>query len=58
MPAVSGRLITQTIAAINAHMVATVAANAWCLLRVRRNPATTDTHTGRIILRDLNVVNT
>lgn len=56
--AANGKLKTQVIAAVNAHMAGTVAANAWCLLRVRRNPAASDTHTGRIILLGANVVNT
>ena len=58
MPATSGQLKTQAIAAINAHMAGSVAASSWVLLRVRRNAAASDTHTGRIILRSVYIMNT
>ena len=61
MPATSGVVKTQAIAVAAANFSGTVAVNSYALIRVRRKPPTTgtlDTHTGRVVLLGVDIIDT
>lgn len=54
----TGKLKTAVITTILAHIAGTAAVNTWMIVRLRRKPAASDTHLGRIIVRQVTVIDT